>query len=285
MESIAELRRICQADKLQRSRGLTRLNRWVSIYATFVALALGVSANVLTVVSIAAGVCGAVLLAVPGYGANLTGVALLYASFLLDQVDGEVARYHRTTVTGAYLDEIRHIVIYAAPVFAASMQLMVARPSLIMAWAGFAAAIGLIVLRFNTNVHYLLVAKKFIFGPGDEALARATATASDTPVRAPRTEAEEHAPRRRSPQAWLGDAIPAVTYVTTNQVSLLFLFLAYVHVLAFVPNPRLHDALFLGYAAIVVALTVLGLWKMAYRRRVEKDTAGLARTLTGRYVR
>lgn len=280
MESIAELRRICQADKLQRSRGLTRINRFVSIYATFVALAIGVSANVLTVVSIGAGIAGAALLALPDYLLNLGGVALLYLSFLLDQVDGEVARYHRTTVTGAYLDEIRHIVIYAAPVFAISMQLMTARPALTMAAAGFAAAIGLIILRFNTNAHYLLLAKKVLTAPGAEGGLQVPRR-GDAGLRHP----PKPAAGARGPKYWLGQAVPGITYLATNQVSLLFLFLAYVHVLWFVPNPQLHDGIFLGYAAIVVLLTLLGIWKMAYWGRIEKDCAAIGRVVAERAVR
>ena len=280
METIAELRQICQADKLQRSRGLTRLNRFVSIYATFVALALGVSANALTVASIAAGVFGAVLLALSDYAANVGGVTLLYASFLLDQVDGEVARYHRTTVTGAYLDEIRHILIYAAPVFAVSLQLLLARPTLIMAATGFAAALGLIVLRFNTNAHYLLLAKKILTGPDAAAALQAPAGPG-----AARQAGTSRVPSRPGPRRWVGQAIPAVTYLATNQVSLLFLLLAYVHVLHFVPNRTLHEAAFLAYGGTVVGLTLLGVWKMAYRSRIEKDCAAVARAVAERAAR
>jgi phosphatidylglycerophosphate synthase len=275
VESIAELRRICQADKLQRSRGLTRLNRFVSIYATFVALALGVSANVLTVLSILAGLAGAVLLAWPAYQANLGGVTLLYVSFLLDQVDGEVARYHRTTVTGAYLDEIRHVVIYASPVFALSVQLLLARPSGLMAAAGFAAAISLIILRFNTNAHYLLLAKKVLSGPDGAAVLRSSAQPAT-----PRRSREERASVVGEVKLLAGQTIDGITYLTTNQVSLLFLILAYILVLRFVPNRPLHEGIFLAYAAIVSLLTLLGIWKMAYRGRVEKSCAEIARAIS-----
>jgi hypothetical protein len=277
VETIAELRRICQADKLQRSRGLTRLNRFVSIYATFVALALGVSANALTVLSILAGVVGAVLLAWPAYEANLGGVTLLYVSFLLDQVDGEVARYHRTTVTGAYLDEIRHIVIYAAPIFAISVQLMLAQPSGVMAAAGFAAAVSLIILRFNTNAHYLLLAKKVLSGPEGEAVLQ-----SSSQPGGPRKTREERPSAAGRIKLLVGQTIDGVTYLTTNQVSLLFLILVYIQVLRFVPNRSLHETSFLAYALIVCLLTLLGIWKMAYRGRVEKSCAEIARTISKR---
>jgi phosphatidylglycerophosphate synthase len=280
VESIAELRRICQADKLQRSRGLTRLNRFVSIYATFAALSLGVSANALTVLSIAVGLLGAVLLASSGYTASLSGVGLLYLSFLLDQVDGEVARYHRTTVTGAYLDEIRHVLIYASPIFAVSVQLLLAHPTGLMAAAGFAAAVGLIILRFNTNAHYLLLAKKVLTGPGDEGVRQA----SSRPV-----DDRRSATRRPSFVGRLkllaGDAIAGLTYLTTNQVSLLFLLLAYVHVRHFVADRSVHETIFLSYAGAVVALTVLGMWKMAYWGRIEKSCAEIAGVMASRTSR
>jgi phosphatidylserine synthase len=280
VESIAELRRICQADKLQRSRGLTRLNRFVSIYATFVALALGVPANLLTVASIGAGVLGAVLLALSGYPAHLGGVALLYVSFLLDQVDGEVARYHRTTLAGAYLDEIRHIVIYAAPIFAVSLQLLMARPSLPLAGAGFTAAIGLIILRFNTNAHYLLFAKKVLPASGAAADRGVPPPAAAAPAR-PRATSMA-APAAGVVKRGIGQVLPAVTYVTTNQVSLLFLLLAYVHVVRFVPSHTLHEGIFFTFAGTVALLTLLSIWKMAYRNRIEKDCAALDRAVGAR---
>jgi phosphatidylglycerophosphate synthase len=277
VESIAELRRICQADKLRHSRGLTRLNRSVSIYGTFVALAIGLSANTLTAISIAAGLGSAILLALPDYPANVGGLASLYLSFFLDQVDGEVARYHRRpTLAGTYLDELRHILIYAAPVFGLSMRLVAAHPTPLLAGAGFAAAISLIILRFNANAAQFLFTKKVLIGVHGLIELHASDPRSGSKARV-----RNGSRRRRAPGA-VSKAIGAVAYVTTNQVGLLLSILAYVHILRLIDNQALHEDLFLMYTGAVVGLALLGIWKLAYRGQIVKGCLDIQRSLEER---
>jgi CDP-alcohol phosphatidyltransferase len=274
MESIAELRRICQADKLQYSRGLTRLHRFVSIYATRVALTLRVSANTLTVASIGAGVAAAVLLALPDYAMNLAAVGLLYLSFLLDQVDGEVARYHRNcTLAGSYLDEIRHLIIYPAPVFAISMQFFQIGPMPLMAGAGFCASMSLVILRFNSNAKYLLFSKKMLLGRSGEVVFH-THVVSD-----PVYNTEAHTSHGRAGIRWYAQRVAAgIVYVITNQVSLLCLIALFVH-LRWMFSGFVHQRIYLFYAAAVTMLGLLDVWGMAHRGRIEKGCVGLHRAI------
>jgi hypothetical protein len=251
----------------------------VSIYVTYFALALGVSANAVTVMSIAAGLAGATLLVVPSYLANLWAVALLYLSFLLDQVDGEVARFHACTVTGSYLDEIRHVLIYAVPVFAVSMQMFSARPSLVVAGAGFASALSLIILRFNANAPYLLFTKKVLLGLNGAVVLERAAEVGRLPE-----PVDGRISYRRSLRWRIGQAVDGLTYVTTNQVSILVLILVHVHVMWFVPNTSLHDLTFLTYAGTVVMLGLFSVWKIACWGRVEKGCVEIERSLHGSRV-
>src|SRR4051812_14506658 len=84
-------------EKLRRPDDLTRRHRAVSIYATWLLVRTPVTADQVTVASIATGLLGAVALGASGLGPGIAGVGLLYVSFLLDQVDGEVARYRAKT--------------------------------------------------------------------------------------------------------------------------------------------------------------------------------------------
>ncbi|MEZ0229755.1 MAG: CDP-alcohol phosphatidyltransferase family protein, partial [Planctomycetota bacterium] len=117
--SIRRMRVICQREKLRKTNDLTRKHRAFSIYATWLLVQTPATADHVTMASIATGILAAACFATPGFLAGLAGCLLLYASFLLDQVDGEVARYRRkSSLRGVYLDEIRHLVVYAVPVFA-----------------------------------------------------------------------------------------------------------------------------------------------------------------------
>ncbi|MBC6951945.1 CDP-alcohol phosphatidyltransferase family protein [candidate division KSB1 bacterium] len=86
--------------------------RPLSLYVTYFALRLGLTANQVTVLQTLAGVAGAVLLAFPAPLIRLLGVALLQFGFVLDNVDGEVARFRKqVSVTGKFLDVVGHEIV------------------------------------------------------------------------------------------------------------------------------------------------------------------------------
>jgi phosphatidylglycerophosphate synthase len=172
-DSIRRLRVVCQAEKLRKRDDLTRKHRALSIYATWLLIRTPVTADQVTALSIATGLIAAVLLALPGLAMGLAGCALLYVSFLLDQVDGEVARYRRqTSLRGVYLDEIRHMVVYATPVFALGFD--VARQQL-SPWplaVSFVAGLSLLLARIEERLPALMAGErgtKLAAGPAPEA--------------------------------------------------------------------------------------------------------------------
>jgi hypothetical protein len=190
--SIKRLRVICQKEKLRRENDLTRKHRAVSIYATWLLVRTRTTADQVTVASIATGLAAAVLLAAPGLEWGLAGVALLYASFLLDQVDGEVARFRRrTSLRGVYLDELRHLLIYAAPVFGLSFSVARGTGESWPFAVGFAAALGLALARIEPRLPAL------IWGE------RAAHLVSELPL-------EPEAKARDAPEAAAADADPLV---------------------------------------------------------------------------
>ena len=109
MESIKELRRICQETRddvlYQRSWFDRNLTRRISIYFTKPFLKMGVSANQATAVDLLIGLAAGALLVLPNPGYWLIGVLLFYLYFVFDCVDGEIARYRKTSSpVGSYLD-------------------------------------------------------------------------------------------------------------------------------------------------------------------------------------
>lgn len=74
-----------------------------------------VSPNQLTVAMIVVGVAAAAVVVVPGVAAAVAAAALIQAYLLLDCVDGELARWRRTTSNqGVYLDRLGHYTVEAA---------------------------------------------------------------------------------------------------------------------------------------------------------------------------
>ena len=109
MESIKELRRICQETRddvlYQRSWFDRNLTRRISIYFTKVFLKLGISANQATAVDLLIGLAAGALLVSPDPALWIVGILVFYAFFVFDCVDGEIARYRKTSSpVGSYLD-------------------------------------------------------------------------------------------------------------------------------------------------------------------------------------
>ncbi len=89
--------------------------RHASIYVTRLLLPTGISANALTWMMIVSGLAAAAIITVPALWSALLGLLLVQLYLLLDCIDGEVARWRRTTSpTGIYLDRIGHYSCEAA---------------------------------------------------------------------------------------------------------------------------------------------------------------------------
>src|SRR5262245_22109556 len=95
MESIAELRQRVQAPvrKYNDVAGLLVGDR-LSIHVTRIFVALGLSPTWATIGMLVFGVGGSALVALGGAW-SVAGFACVFLYYLLDCVDGEVARYHR----------------------------------------------------------------------------------------------------------------------------------------------------------------------------------------------
>jgi len=86
--------------------------RPISLYFTWLILQTGMSANQITVMHGIVGTAGAVMLGLEKIEWRLTGLALLYFSYVLDNVDGEVARFKKqVSISGKYLDSVMHSIV------------------------------------------------------------------------------------------------------------------------------------------------------------------------------
>ena len=116
MESIPELRRICQTTRPSIFRDF--LSGWyyrLAIYFTWVCLRLGLSANQVTLLSGAVACVGGLLLTSNEPWFVLAGVLCFHIFAILDMSDGEVARYRgQGGAAGHYLDWAMHFVSSSA---------------------------------------------------------------------------------------------------------------------------------------------------------------------------
>lgn len=112
--------KICEARKIAQKPRLLLAGSWYSkyvmrrfsIYFSYFFWKVGVSANALTVASGVAGLLGSLCIALDNPRLTLLGAVLWQIWFLLDDVDGEVARLRsQPSLLGAYLDELTHILV------------------------------------------------------------------------------------------------------------------------------------------------------------------------------
>lgn len=110
-ESIKELREIYQPSE---ESGVALRYRKVSIYFTKMFLYTSVTANQITVLFAICGVISGILFAVGNYWWSLLGTTTLLIHYILDYVDGEVARYRKSTSQrGAFIDIVCHDIAFA----------------------------------------------------------------------------------------------------------------------------------------------------------------------------
>lgn len=142
--SLAELRTIAQPPEYSPAR-TDHLYRVVSIYLSIPLANLGITPNAITVAWILIGLAGIICLGTGGWIAGILGALLLELSYLLDFVDGEVARLsQRRSDVGRFLDFLGHGLIRTAlPLgVAAGAVTATGTPLLLLAGAVGAIAIG-----------------------------------------------------------------------------------------------------------------------------------------------
>ncbi len=156
-------------------------SRKISIWLTFFLKDKPVTPDQVTLAWVLIGIAGAMLL-VFDYYIQLLGLGLLYFAWLLDNVDGELARYRQQfSMTGNFLDMLGHQII--PPMFFAGLgvhELLLPQPSLIGVIAAMSAAVWVIPMtKMQDNVLLLLAI---------QALSMQTAFSETKPSRSSNVE-------------------------------------------------------------------------------------------------
>jgi phosphatidylglycerophosphate synthase len=149
--TLADLRAVAQPPEF--SPSITdRAYRVVSIFVSVPLARAGATPNGITLAWIALGLAGAAALAWPSWPVRVAGALVLHLSYLLDFVDGEVARLtDRRSRAGGFLDLLGHGVIKASLPLAVGWTAVAATGETLFLLAGAVGAVAIVVgdaLRF-----------------------------------------------------------------------------------------------------------------------------------------
>jgi|GEM_PF-2609522 len=191
METIQELRAKVQYKGMP---GSPYLQRWPSIYLTYLLIRTGATANNVTVAMFFAGMGSAVAF-FAGY--FWLGFFLGYLNLILDMCDGEVARYRGTrTLNGGYLDLVNHII--TQPLFFLALTYAVAglpqHVDSVVLVIGVLGAFAMSARRPVGDLHRVLFVRKYVKHPD------LFAESGDAGAR------EQSSARAQAPQTFLGRA-------------------------------------------------------------------------------
>ena len=155
MPTIKELRKICQGSaespSLLSQSLMGKFNRVFSIYLTWIFIHLPFTPNQITIFGTALYLLGAGLFLKHDFVWNLAGVLLIIFSFLVDAVDGELARYRKMVtgggVGGVYVEPVSHDVQYGWVFLPVALGQYWETNSILPMIFGFAATSGKLLFR------------------------------------------------------------------------------------------------------------------------------------------
>ena len=117
----------------------------ISAPITYLLVRTPISANQVTVIQEIIGTIGAIMLAVPSIKIMLLGIFLIQFGFILDCVDGEVARYKgQSSVRGVFLDLIGHQIVIPFYIYFTSLGVFVRTGQIDALIVGFLGALFII---------------------------------------------------------------------------------------------------------------------------------------------
>ncbi len=164
-ESLRELNEVCQKPdyKTKGNWYVRTILRDASLPMTWLLLHTRVTANQVTLASLAISLLGMGFLATPGSAAFLTGVALLQLWYYLDHVDGQIARYRKTDcLTGRFLDFLTHHIVHTALFFAMGFYAYAVTGNILFLVWGFAASLAMLTFNVTHDVKYKTFFEKIL---------------------------------------------------------------------------------------------------------------------------
>jgi phosphatidylglycerophosphate synthase len=162
--SLAELRAVAQPRQYSPS-ATDQVYRLGSIFVSVPLARVGATPNGITVAWIVAGLAGVACLASDGWTLRIAGALLLQFSYLLDYVDGEVARLtSRHSAVGEFLDLVGHGLVKTSLPLAVGWSAAVETGSPLFLVAG---ALGAVAVAVGDTLRFYAACVSGALGAGD----------------------------------------------------------------------------------------------------------------------
>jgi len=155
--SLEELNRIVQKPDYKKVGNWMARNvtRDMALPLTRLFLHTPITANQVTFLSFVSALAGCAFLALGGKVGVLVGAFLIQLWYLLDHVDGQVARYrNQSSLTGIYFDYVIHYVVHAGIFFGIGAGVYLKTGNAIYMAVGGAAGTAVILLNLVYDVQY-----------------------------------------------------------------------------------------------------------------------------------
>ncbi|MGH7194389.1 MAG: CDP-alcohol phosphatidyltransferase family protein, partial [Candidatus Saccharimonadales bacterium] len=155
--SLAELDVRCQKPDHRRSGNwmVRRISRPAALRITWIVHPWGFSAHAMTIIALACAIAAAIAFARGDMAGWLLGAALLQVWYLLDHVDGQLARLHgAASLDGMQLDYLMHHLVNLVIPWGVGFGLMQATGAAAWLVAGLIWSLGLLLLGLVNDARY-----------------------------------------------------------------------------------------------------------------------------------
>ncbi|MFC1570476.1 hypothetical protein ACFL4E_01705 [Candidatus Omnitrophota bacterium] len=154
MMDIKALREKCQSSRKSCDTwyGLN-FARKISIYITCLFVKIRINAMGATTIFLLNGIAAALVFSFGGRVSTLIGALLLQLWYVMDHVDGEVARYNEeSSLTGVYYDEVVHYIVHPLVFFGIGFGLFQIKGNMIYIVSGMLAGLSIMLLSIIVDI-------------------------------------------------------------------------------------------------------------------------------------
>ncbi len=258
VESLKALNKICQKPdyKTKGNWMVRRILRPAALPITWLLLHTSVTANQVTGSAILLGLLGNIALAATGTGWFLTGTILLQIWYLLDHVDGQIARYRKTSgLTGRFYDFLMHHLIHGTLPFALGWYTFAITEIPVWILIGFIGSISLMLFNMLYDIQYKTFFEKIL------AMPQITKKPQETAVE---EKSESHTDWRRKGFSAAHKSIEMHVLMNTLTAGAFVEFF-------FFPDAPFRGFFCLLYCLLIPALTVMKYALWISQQRADKE--------------
>lgn len=173
MMDIQALREKCQSSRRNCDtwHGL-HIARKISIYITCLFVKMRINAMGATTIFLLNGIAAALMFSFGGRVNTLIGALLLQLWYVLDHVDGEVARYNEeSSLTGVYYDEVIHYIVHPLVFFGIGVGLFYIKGYMIYIVSGMLAGLSIMLLSIIVDIKKVVLLSNLDKGEGDNNIS------------------------------------------------------------------------------------------------------------------